>query len=62
MADVTMMRCIMPHWQGMDFVPLGAMFPEGDPKVIPAYFESTTLHTAEPKPTPKKTTAKKQTG
>jgi hypothetical protein len=29
----------MPHWQGNTLVPVDAIYPDGDPRVIPAYFE-----------------------
>jgi hypothetical protein len=35
-----LMRCTMPHWQGNTLVPLGAIYPDGDPRVIPAFFET----------------------
>lgn len=39
MATVNMMRCTVPHWQGMDFVNAGAIFPEGDARIIAEFFE-----------------------
>jgi hypothetical protein len=40
MAEMTkLMRCHTPHWQGNDFIPDGAVYPAGHPRVIPIYFE-----------------------
>jgi len=43
-----LMRCHTPHWQGNDFVKVGTVLPEGDPKAIPIYFEAFTVDEPEP--------------
>jgi hypothetical protein len=49
------MRCTVAHWQGDRFVPAGTMLAEGDPQVIPEFFEALSIV----EPAPKKKAADK---
>jgi len=57
MATVTMMRCTVPHWQGMDFISAGTILAADHPQVIEAFFEPITYENAD-RPTPKTSTKK----
>ena len=39
MASVKLMRCTVPHWQGMDFVDTTVILASDDPRFIPEFFE-----------------------
>lgn len=50
---VVLLRCVVPHWQGDTFIPLGAIRRKGHPEVIDQFFEPYELDTGdapEPKP------------
>jgi hypothetical protein len=51
----TMMRCTVAHWRGDTFVPAGTILAEGDPQVIPEFFEALAIV----EPTAKKKAADK---